>query len=87
MVLILSVVHGLVELIKVPVPQQVVVDDIPLPASVVERVAVAFTREVEPLADASVHLTRFAIQGCGIPQGDQTRCPQSSGSLLHPTSA
>ena len=48
LVLSLSLVHSLVPRVKVPVAQQVIVDEVELPASVHEAVAVAFTREVQP---------------------------------------
>lgn len=48
-VLVLEVMHRLVELVQVPVPQHGVVHNVPLAPSVVEGVAVALAGEVEPL--------------------------------------
>ena len=44
----LQVVHVLVELVKVPVPQQLVFDQVELSSSMLERVAISFSREVHP---------------------------------------
>lgn len=50
LVLGLQVVHNLVELVQVPVPEHRVVDEVELTSGVLERASVAFTREVHPSA-------------------------------------
>ena len=47
-VLLLGPLHLAVELVEEPIPQQLVVDEVELPARVVEAVAVALAREVQP---------------------------------------
>ncbi|KAI3492991.1 hypothetical protein L1887_42366 [Cichorium endivia] len=49
LVLALGIVHGGVECVQVLVPEQAVVNEVELATRVVERVAVALAREVEPL--------------------------------------
>lgn len=45
----LQVVHGFVEVVQVPVAKYGIINDVPLPTGVVERVVVSSTREIEPL--------------------------------------
>jgi hypothetical protein len=43
-----SVVHGRIELVEIAVSQEWIVDQIELPASVLERIAIACSGEIEP---------------------------------------
>lgn len=48
-ILRVEVVHGGVKRVEVSVPEDRVVDDVPLATGIVEGVAVAFAREIQPL--------------------------------------
>lgn len=50
-IFLLEVLDSSIEVIQVLIPEQLVVDNIPLPACVLERVAVTLAGEVKPLEE------------------------------------
>ena len=75
-VLFFRSIHRGIKVVEILVPEQWVVNNIPLPARIVERVAVALAREVEPLR--STHEVRTGVEvAADIPRDDQTHCLRS----------
>lgn len=60
-VLVLEVVHSGIKLVEIPVTKKTIIGKVELPASIVERVAIAFAREVEPLIE-SINILTFKCQ-------------------------
>lgn len=58
-VLFFEELDGGVEVVEVLVAEELVVDDVPLSASVLEGIAVALAREVEPLKDTHKSVSRM----------------------------
>jgi hypothetical protein len=50
------VVHEAVEVVEVFVAKKAIVDDVPLAAGVLERVAIALSREIKPLWQMSISI-------------------------------
>jgi hypothetical protein len=65
-------IHLAVKIIKVFVTQKIVINDIPLPTGVVERVSVTFAGEVKPLVEVQTKIQKFKF--ICLPQDAQTHC-------------
>lgn len=48
-VLTSEVIHGGIKVVQIPVSEDLVIDNVPLSARVMERVSIAFSREIKPL--------------------------------------
>ncbi len=74
-----EVVHGRVKVVEEFVSQDWIVDNVPLSPSVLERVAVPFSREIEPLDNSA--FSWCWLLGPSLPLGARIRFLQSLDSL------
>jgi hypothetical protein len=42
-------IHSSIEVIEIPIPKNLVINNIPLAASILKRISVSLSREIEPL--------------------------------------